>query len=215
MAKKINGLFNKAQVIHRIHELNQDGILLPPYNLACFIAFNALIDQTDKAGKAYAHHLVNVSRKDTNSETKMTIGILHDLVEDSDWSLSDLENIGFSKRIVSAVDALTIRKNEKYFDFIERCSNNSDALEVKLNDNHDNLDGTRKNWLPDENDIQRQRKYTLARLYLLDVKKSKISPGTAFSSWIVSKDKDLQDFELIKAHSSHKIHVNKKTGPSP
>ena len=64
--------------------------------------------------------------------------ILHDVVEDTDITLNDLR-LDFPKEVVETVDALTRRKNEKYFDYIKRLSKNKIAVEIKIADVIDNL----------------------------------------------------------------------------
>ena len=48
------------------------------------------------------------------------VAYLHDVVEDTVVTLDHLTAFGFKPRIVEAVDALTRRNGEKYFDYIER-----------------------------------------------------------------------------------------------
>ncbi|MBR4315713.1 MAG: HD domain-containing protein [Alphaproteobacteria bacterium] len=78
------------------------------------------------------------------------IALLHDLIEDSDLSLEDLmnkysakliENQGMEKTeiIFNAVDCLTRRENEKYFDYIKRIMQNKEAKIIKFFDAEDNL----------------------------------------------------------------------------
>jgi hypothetical protein len=205
MAQKLNGIFNKNEVKQRLQNARDSGYKLPLFNIATFIAFNALIDQRCKSNQAYGHHLIAVSNDNTDSETKKIIGILHDVVEDSDWNLKDLKDVGFSDRVVNAVDALTHRENEKYFDSIERCSLNKDALDVKLKDNRHNLDGSRNTFLPETKDVERQKKYILTRQYLIDVKKGNTLPGTPINEWMLTKNEKLRDWELLKKNSSHKL----------
>lgn len=45
----------------------------------------------------------------------------------------------FSDEILGAVDAITRRKNEKYFDYIRRLSSNPIAKRVKIADMQENL----------------------------------------------------------------------------
>lgn len=70
-------------------------------------------------------------------------GLLHDLIEDTDWTFQDLKKEGFSDEIIKALDCLTKRKDENYTDFIERISKNPLAIKVKINDLEDNMNITR------------------------------------------------------------------------
>ena len=66
------------------------------------------------------------------------VAILHDVVEDTPVTLKDLEE-HFSAEVIAAVDAISKRDGEKYFDYIERCKQNMVARSVKIVDIHDNM----------------------------------------------------------------------------
>ena len=202
MGKQITGLFNKAEIKGRILAEKAKGRELPDYDLAALVAINGLIGQTDKSGAAYSHHLMRVSRHNTDSEIKMIIGILHDLVEDTNWELEDLKDIGFSDRIINGVDGVTHRPGELYFDSIRRCGKNPDSIDVKLKDNGDNLDAKRNNWIPTAKDLERQAKYIVTRRYLVDVKTEKIEPDTYVFNWMKKQGPELQDFDLAKKYET-------------
>ena len=77
----------------------------------------------------------------TNDNEK-TVGFLHDLIEDCDWSIEDLQTEGFLDEVVEAVDILTHRKDEaSYEEYVNKIihSGNRLAINVKLNDLHHNL----------------------------------------------------------------------------
>ncbi|GAU84711.1 GTP pyrophosphokinase [Bosea sp. BIWAKO-01] len=71
------------------------------------------------------------------------IAALHDVVEDSDWTLDDLRREGFSDAVVSAVDALTRRDGEEYLPFVRRAASHPQARFVKQADLLDNLAAAR------------------------------------------------------------------------
>lgn len=81
-------------------------------------------------------------------------GALHDVVEDTSWSLEDLRREGFSEDVVSAVDALTHRAGEEYFEYVRRAAAHPLARLVKASDVRDNLDTTR---IPAMTDRDRER----------------------------------------------------------
>lgn len=95
--------------------------------------------QNDKYGAPYILHPIRVMMR-VNSEIEKIVAILHDVVEDSDLTLDDLRNEGFSAEIVEAVDALTKRDGEAYDDYINRTTTNKIAIIVKLADLEDNMD---------------------------------------------------------------------------
>ena len=90
------------------------------------------------------------------------MGVLHDVVEDTDWTFDALLNEGFPTEIVDALRCVTkITDDEPYDDFIERVKTNSLAVAVKINDLIDNLDVRRLNEITDK-DVMRMRKYLKA-----------------------------------------------------
>lgn len=196
-------MFTKAEVKRRVLELRAAGEELEAgYNLACFISDCALIRKKDKSGVDYAHHTEAVANYNTKSETKMIIGRLHDVIEDSDWTIEDLRDIGFSERILAGLNDLTKRDGELYFDFIERCALNPDALDIKLKDLNHNLDGSRNVSLPTAKDIERIKRYTIAYNYLTDIKRGIIQPNTRIAQWMKVQRPKLQDWGLLAKHAT-------------
>ncbi len=196
-------MFTKQEIIQRITEKRAQGQLLEAgYNLACFIATAAMIDIKDKSGLDYAHHFMRVSRHNTDSEVKMIIGVLHDVIEDTEWELDDLRLLGFSERVVKGVEGVTHQDGELYFDSIERCGLNTDSTDVKLKDNFDNLSQGRNKFLPSTKDLERLQKYTITRNYLIDIKKDFIAAGTPIHEWMAKKGPEMQNFDLVEKYSS-------------
>jgi len=107
-------------------------------NEAITLAVSAHAGQTDKAGEPYILHVLRVMLAQKDVEA-MTVAALHDVVEDTDITISDLREAGWSTRVVAAVDALTHRDGEDYFDFTRRAASNELARPVKIADLRDNL----------------------------------------------------------------------------
>lgn len=63
---------------------------------------------------------------------------LHDVVEDTDWSLERLRVEGFSERVLRLVDLLTRRDDETYAEYIDRVASDPISTEIKLADNRHN-----------------------------------------------------------------------------
>ena len=116
--------------------------------------------QTDKAGKPYIEHPLRVMNQ-VESEEEKIVAVLHDIVEDTDISLDDLRNEGFSEEVVSAVECLTKQDGENYDSYIERISFNPLAVKIKLADLEDNRDLTRLPEVTDK-DLERLEKYDKA-----------------------------------------------------
>lgn len=71
--------------------------------------------------------------KDYKEEVEI-VSILHDAVEDSDLTLDDLRKEGFSEIIIQAVDSVTEREGETYFEKVLRAKANSIGRLVKYAD---------------------------------------------------------------------------------
>lgn len=132
---------------------------------ALVIAAEAHAGQQDKAGEPYILHPLRVMQAGTTPETRI-VGVLHDVVEDSPWTLEDLRREGFPDVIIDAVDALTRREGEDYFDFVRRAAAHPVGRHVKLADLRDNLDMSRIP-SPTRRDQERIARYQKA-LRLLD-----------------------------------------------
>ena len=89
-------------------------------------------------------------------EYSTTVALLHDVVEDTDYTLDKLIEDGFPDEIVEAVDAITRRSGEDYFVYIDRVKANALATTVKIADLEHNTDDSRLAILSDAN-IKKQR----------------------------------------------------------
>ena len=124
------------------------------------IAIKAHEGQKDKSGKAYILHPLRIMSSFKN-ENEQIIAILHDVIEDSDYTYDDLRNNGFSEDIINAIDSVTKRENENYFDFINRSKKNNLGRKIKIADINDNLDLSRLD-NPQKEDYERIEKYKRA-----------------------------------------------------
>ena len=125
------------------------------------IATSAHEGQVDKAGKPYIEHPMRVMNMGKTVEEKIA-GVLHDVVEDSDWTFEMLEKEGIPKDVMDALRCVTkLSEDEDYGHFIERVKTNPLAIKVKLNDLKDNMDITRLGEVT-EKDLARLNKYIRA-----------------------------------------------------
>ena len=124
---------------------------------AISIAALAHRGQRDKAGAVYLLHPLRLMLR-MDSEAAMMAAVLHDVVEDSDWTLEGLRERGFSEEVVEAIACLTHRDGENYEEFVERLKPNPLARRVKLADLEDNMNVLRIGQLGLK-DLQRLEKY--------------------------------------------------------
>lgn len=131
--------------------------------LALQIAKEAHAGQVDKAEKDYILHPMTVASY-MDKDVEKTIAYLHDVLEDTSVTVDELRN-HFSNEIVDTVITLTHRKDESYFEYIQRISKSKLAKKVKVADLLHNLDITRIKE-PTKQDYERLEKYKKAILYL-------------------------------------------------
>ena len=84
--------------------------------------------------------------------------ILHDTVEDTNWTLDQLRSQGYPDIVVELVSILTRVDDESYEDYIERIKNHPDAIKIKLADLEDNMDVRRLSDISDH-DFRRIKRY--------------------------------------------------------
>lgn len=124
------------------------------------ICFNAHKDQTDLSGKPYIFHPVHLAEQ-METEAEICTALLHDVVEDSDYTLENLRDAGFSPEIVEAVGLLTHAPDVPYMDYIRGLKQNALARKVKLADLAHNSDTKRRKPVT-EYDFKRLEKYRAA-----------------------------------------------------
>jgi len=131
---------------------------------AIHIAIDAHKGQRDKVGAPYILHPLRVMLR-MASDVEMIAAVLHDVVEDSRWTLKDLQEEGFPEQVIEAVDYLTRRKQESYDQFIDRIKPHALAVKIKLADLEDNMDLKRLKEIS-EQDRKRMQKYHAAWIRL-------------------------------------------------
>lgn len=113
-------------------------------NIADTITFIQLAHggQNDRAGKPYWTHPVSVMTRlgDDATEEERIAALLHDILEDTDYTADGLLALGFSGSVVEAVKLLTRPAGPTYMEWIRSiaASGNRTAIRVKIADN----DGT-------------------------------------------------------------------------
>lgn len=129
---------------------------------AIAIALKAHEGVLDKSGKPYILHPLRLMMQMDSEEARIT-AVLHDVVEDSTITLSDLAASGFSSEILDALALLTHDKDSvPYEDYIEGIKSNALARQVKLADLEHNMDPLRLQAPLSERDLDRLQRYRLA-----------------------------------------------------
>ncbi len=137
------------------------------FDKALKIAVDAHQNQCDRYGQPYILHPIRLMQNVSTMPEKIC-AILHDVVEDSEWTLKSLKREGFPPPIIKALDCLSKREGEAYRDYVRRAARNSIARQVKLADLEDNMNMTRIDRLKAE-DLKRLQKYHDAWRFLQSI----------------------------------------------
>ena len=124
------------------------------------LCFRAHRDQVDKSGIPYVFHPIHLAEQMTDEDTTV-VALLHDVVEDTHYTLEDLAAMGFSRQVLDAIGLMTHTDGVPYMDYVAKIKENPIARAVKLADLHHNSDLT---WLDtvDDKAKARAQKYAQA-----------------------------------------------------
>ena len=126
--------------------------------------------QRQKDGSPYVLNPLTLMHLVHGPEAKMT-AVLHDVVEDTDFTIDDIAAEGFSSTVVEAVRCLTHDDGSDYFDYIDVIAKNPLATRVKLADLEHNMTVTRIVDLK-QKDLDRLAKYHRAHQTLTGISTS-------------------------------------------
>ncbi len=125
--------------------------------IALNLALNAHTGQKDKAGQPYVLHPLRIMHQMDTDEERI-VALLHDVIEDSQYSDKDLIRHGIPENIVNTVMILSKNENENYEAFINKISKNKLAVKIKKADIIDNLNLLRLQAI-NSKEIKRIKKY--------------------------------------------------------
>lgn len=154
--------------------------------VAEMVARSAHRGQTDMGGLPYwthCHRVAMLLKGQGYDEIIQSIGWLHDVVEDTEWELPDLFDVGFSPRVLVGVQAMTQLPNEPLQAYWRRVREVEDARIVKVyGDIVDNNDPLRQrlalaNGATEERIAKLRSKYAAALDFLTQF------PKTPQGSW--------------------------------
>jgi phospholipase C len=86
-------------------------------------------------------------------------------VEDTEMTLDDIKNEGFSDEVVEALSLLTHKQEDSYYDYIVKIGTNPIAIDVKIADLKHNSDLSRIKEIT-QADLERVNKYKKCIIYL-------------------------------------------------
>ena len=117
-------------------------IYTPLTKKAVKLCFEAHKNQVDKSGLPYVFHPFHLAEQMTDELTTVT-ALLHDVVEDTSYTLADLRKMGFPETVLDALAMLTHDDGATYLEYVAKLRTNPIARTVKLADLRHNSDLTR------------------------------------------------------------------------
>ena len=106
------------------------------------LCFEAHKDQVDKSGLPYVFHPFHLAEQMQDENTTI-VALLHDVVEDTDYTLDDLRAMGFGDEVMEALSYMTHDPAVPYMEYVAKIRENDIARRVKLADLRHNSDITR------------------------------------------------------------------------
>jgi (p)ppGpp synthase/HD superfamily hydrolase len=113
----------------------------------------------------YVFHHFHLAEQMQTEETTI-VALLHDVVEDTEYTLEDLAAMGFDPAVIDALKLLTHDEEVPYMDYVRAIKDHPIAKAVKLADLRHNSDLSRLDTV-DEKALARREKY-LKALALLE-----------------------------------------------
>ena len=156
--------------------------------IALRICFDAHRDQVDKSGLPYVFHPFHLAEQmDTEHET--CAALLHDVMEDTDMTGSDLVAAGIPEQYVATCRLLTHDEGVAYMDYVDALKHDPVARKVKMADLRHNADSSRLDGEPTEADQKRFEKYHRA-LALLEGVEAAEKAHAAFGEYFTGRTAD-------------------------
>jgi DNA-binding protein Fis len=147
---------------------------------AAMLAINCHAMEKRRSGERYLDHIMAVAADPDLTPKQRVVAIMHDVIENSNYTVQDLEEMGFPKSLIVSLEHITKRPNERvYLKFIERLSHDPDALAVKMADiRHNSSDPPTT-----EKEALKREKYEIALNYLAAVQCGEIEAGSSIEEF--------------------------------
>jgi hypothetical protein len=123
--------------------------------------------QKDRGGQWYILHPISVMMK-CKSEKAKIVGVLHDILEDTDCKEKHLREAGFDNDVIDGIKSVTHLPGEMYSEGIVRAYNNMLGRDVKIHDLEENSNVLRLPCPLTDKDAKRMSKYAISYAFLID-----------------------------------------------
>lgn len=124
------------------------------------LCFEAHKDQVDKSGMPYVFHPFHLAEQ-MSDERSTIVALLHDVIEDTEYTFEDLRKMGFEDEVIEALVLMTHDDSVPYMTYVAAIKQNPIAKTVKLADLEHNSDLSRLDII-DEKALKRKEKYATA-----------------------------------------------------
>ena len=111
----------------------------PMTKAALALCFEAHKDQVDKSGLPYVFHPFHLAEQ-MDTEEEVCVALLHDVMEDTDFTADDIRAAGMGKTVLEALMLMTHDPAVPYMDYVAKLAGNPIARKVKLADLRHNSD---------------------------------------------------------------------------
>lgn len=132
-----------------------------------------------RAAGQFDQHPLHVGNQFPDDPLCAAAGYLHDVIENTNFTIDHLREMGFDERVVHAVDLLTFKKDQLYLDYIMALAHDTIARKVKMADIRHNLQPDRILENKEKNEL-----YTIALAYLESIQDGVLEPGDDIHSFI-------------------------------
>ena len=140
------------------------------YSQKIFDAINLMCeahkDVIDKSGIPYIFHPYHLAEQ-MQTEDTVIAALLHDVMEDTDFTEDDLRARGITENVIDALRLLNHDDSTPYMDYVRALRSNEIARAVKIADITHNLDKSRMPKGLTENLMKKRSTYKEALAYLL------------------------------------------------
>ena len=140
----------------------------PMTKAAMKLCFEAHKDQVDKAGIPYVFHPTSLAERfGEGQEAETCVALLHDVLEDTNYTVDDIRSAGMNEEVIEALLLLNHNPKVEYMDYVRHLSKNNIARHVKICDLKHNSNLSRLEKVT-EKDLKRIEKYKEALRILFE-----------------------------------------------
>lgn len=144
----------------------------PMTKAAMKLCFEAHKDQVDKAGIPYIFHPISLAERfGEGQETETCVALLHDVLEDTNYTVDNIRAAGMNEEVIEALLLLNHDPKVEYMDYIRHLSKNNIARHVKIYDLQHNSNLSRLEKVT-KKDLKRVEKHKEALRILFEVEEN-------------------------------------------